>query len=609
MKTRSDLGKNYRNPILFADYSDPDVIRVGDTFYMTASSFNYTPGLPILVSKDLVNWELKNYALENIGQERYAVPRHSEGVWAPAMRYHDGIFYIYYGMPDEGYYVVRTRDPLGKWEEPVCILEGKGLIDPCPFRDDDGKAYIIHGYAKSRIGFKSILGIFEMSSDGLKAISEDHFIFDGNDPSHPAVTIEGPKVYKRNGYYYILAPAGGVKYGYQVALRSRNIHGPFEIRTVMAQGNTVINGPHQGGLVDTPNGDEWFIHFQDRGLYGRICHLQPVTWKEDWPVIGTYKASAAKADDDITAKDSLFGEPVYEFKKPDCGGESECVPDENVNSNVNENVNRCTDKKELWQDTFVDGKPSLDWQWLGDHSSSFWGRVSCKNPYRGREGAERAEKGLRLFCLNPSKEMEPVLWRSANVLTKKICYPLFREEVLMNASGLKKGERAGVCMMGGQYVTAYIAREDGGYYVCAAESEGEDSDKREKVINRFPLRELCDKMGISEDEAIANLKFIMSFTYKGRDFDSESLYFRNVDDNMFGKKPSLYIELQVKDGAPFDLGIEFMPSDHTWVGAKTGIYAVSAYTGDEQRIATSSSAADVSPWGYADFSSVVTVEL
>ena len=374
----SDLqnGK-YRNPILFADYSDPDVIRVGDTYYMTASSFNYTPGLPILISKDLVNWELKNYAVKNIGYDRYRIPRHSEGVWAPAIRYHDGMFYIYYGMPDEGFFVVRTKDPLGEWEEPVCILEGKGLIDSCPFWDDDGRAYVIHGYAKSRIGFKSILGIFEMSPDGLKAVSEDHFIFNGNDPQHPAVTIEGPKVYKRNGYYYIWAPAGGVREGYQVVLKSGNIHGPYEIRKVMHQGDTVINGPHQGALVDTVNGDEWFVHFQDRGLYGRICHLQPVSWQGDFPVIGT------------NPDDNGCGEPVYEMHKPDTGL-------------------ICDDPLYLeGSDDFRGGEISLIWQWMGNHDKLFWGKRD--------EG-----DGVRLFCLNPSGEREPVIWKSANVLTQKL---------------------------------------------------------------------------------------------------------------------------------------------------------------------------------------------
>lgn len=115
----------YRNPVLMCDYSDPDVIRVGDTYYLTASTFNYVPGLPILTSKDLVNWTLVNYALPNIPDPRYDVPRHAQGVWAPAIRHHDGRFYIYYGMPDEGIFMVSAEDPLGQWEPPVCVLPGK----------------------------------------------------------------------------------------------------------------------------------------------------------------------------------------------------------------------------------------------------------------------------------------------------------------------------------------------------------------------------------------------------------------------------------------------------------------------------------------------------
>ena len=190
-----DLGNGqYQNPILLCDYSDPDVIRVGDTYYMTASSFNYVPGLPILTSKDLVNWTLVNYALPRIPEERFSVPRHAQGVWAPAIRYHDGLFYICYGMPDEGIFMVRTDDPLGEWDAPVCVLAGKGLIDPCPFWDDDGKAYIIHGYARSRIGFKSFLGIFPVSEDGLHAIGEDHILYNGL-ATQP--TIEGPRCTRR----------------------------------------------------------------------------------------------------------------------------------------------------------------------------------------------------------------------------------------------------------------------------------------------------------------------------------------------------------------------------------------------------------------------------
>lgn len=520
----SDLGNGrFRNPVLFADYSDPDVIRVDDTFYLTASSFDYTPGLPILTSKDLVNWELVNYALNNIKEDRYDIPRHSEGVWAPAIRFHDGFFYIYYGMPDEGYYVVRTKDPLGKWDEPVCVLPGKGLIDPCPFWDDDGKAYIVHGYAKSRIGFNSILGIFEMSSDGLKAISEDHFIFDGNDPKHPAVTIEGPKIYKRDGYYYIWAPAGGVRPGYQVVLRSRDIHGPYEIRKVLDQGGSIINGPHQGGLVDTEDGKEYFLHFQDRGLYGRICHLQPVSWKGGWPVIGRDE------------KETGCGEPVYEMDIPvkrDTGYERTYL---------------------LASDDFKGGSYDLCWQWLGNHKSYFYGKTDKEN-------------GLRLFALNPSNDTEPVIWKSANVLTQKIIYPLFTCDISFGILGLKDGDRAGVCMTGGQYITAYVERNNSEYELKVAKSIGGDSDKKEEVLSSFALKEVLD------DPKEINIR--MRFGYD-EEVSGVDLYYQDVNAPYGGKNPHLSMELILKDGSLKDLSVCFEPLDHTWVGAKIGIFALS----------------------------------
>ncbi len=540
----SDLGNGrFRNPVLFADYSDPDVIRVGDTFYLTASSFNYTPGLPILTSKDLVNWELVNYALDNIKEQRYDIPRHSEGVWAPAIRFHDGMFYIYYGMPDEGYYVVKTKDPLGKWDEPVCILPGKGLIDPCPFWDDDGKAYVVHGYAKSRIGFNSILGIFEMSPDGLKAISEDHFIFDGNDPKHPAVTIEGPKIYKRDGYYYIWAPAGGVRPGYQVVLRSRDIHGPYEIKKVLDQGDSVINGPHQGGLVDTEDGKEYFLHFQDRGLYGRICHLQPVFWKDEWPVVGSDKMGAG------------CGEPVYEMDIP---------------------VKRETAYDRTFlsaSDDFEGGKYGLMWQWLGNHNSSFYGKTD-------------KEKGIRLYALNPSNDRDPVIWKSSNVLTQKIIYPLFTSDISFDISGLKDGDRAGVCMTGGQYITAYVERTGGEFELKIAKSLGGDSDKKEEVLSSFALKEV-----IKEPKDIS---IRMRFGYD-EEVSGVDLYYQDVNDPYSGKNPHLSMGLILPDGGSKDLSVNFEPLDHTWVGAKIGIFALSKNAAKDP--------------GFADFHYVTVKEL
>ena len=545
------MSPEYRNPVLFADYSDPDVIRVKDRYILTASSFNYVPGLPILVSKDLVNWKLETYAVEEVSEDgtkgiphedseaigkRFLVPRHSEGVWAPSIRYHAGMYYIYYGMPDEGIYVVTAEDPLGPWSKPVCVRPAKGFIDPCPYWDEDGRAYIVHAYARSRIGFKSILGIFEITPDGTKAISEDQFIFDGNDPRHPEITIEGPKVYKRNGYYYILAPAGGVTFGWQVALRSHDIHGPYEVRTVMDQGDTVINGPHQGALIDSQDGREWFLHFQDRGLYGRICHLQPVVWKEDWPIIG------------IDANSDGIGNPVHTWSFPEEEGEK--TPLES-------------------SDLFRDHKIGLQWQWLGN---------LAENPLAACSGKD----GIALRALNLSGEDFPIIWHSSNVLTQKIVMPEFMMDVRMDAAKLEEGNRAGILMMGGQYCTLYACREDAHTRIFLAESEGDDQNKREIVKASFDLGA----------EACEDLTFRMIFVRSSkasvseqgevtiRDAASPDLYYCNYD----SEKPVLRIFFRCGNGEFKDSGCRFTPSDHTWVGAKTGLYAL-ARTGAKSGIA------------------------
>lgn len=495
---KSDLGDGtFQNPILVADYSDPDVIRVEDTYYMTASSFNYIPGLPILVSKDMVNWELVNYALKEIPYKRYEIPAHAQGVWAPAIRYHEGRFYIYYGMPDEGIFMVSTADPLGEWDAPVLVLEGKGLIDSCPFWDEDGKAYVVHGYAKSRIGFKSILGIFPMSWDGKKAIGEDRFIYDGNETQE---TIEGPKVYKRDGYYYLFAPAGGVKTGWQTVLRSTNIYGPYEEKIVMAQGNTEINGPHQGALVDTQSGEEWFIHFQDRGFYGRIVHLQPVIWKNGWPIIG------------INGEETGVGEPCIIHKKPD----------------VPAVVEPCYLAA---SDDFESDRLNLMWQWMGNPKDDFYSLT--ENP-----------GNLRLYCKNPSGETEPILWRSANVLTQKLVCTYFEAEVKMNIAGLKRGDQAGMVMLGGQYAAFAVRPIEKKNTLVYVESMGEEPERTEKATF------LCQLLREQE-----NIWYRMAIT-------------KHEGGPRFTMKYSL-------DGEHYvDINTAFMPSDHTWVGAKIGLFAL-----------------------------------
>jgi hypothetical protein len=162
------LDGTFKNPVLYADYSDPDAVRVGDDCYMVASSFQCTPGLPILHSRDLVNWTLVGHALENLPEPRYAEVRHGEGIWAPSLREHAGKFFIFAPTPDEGIYVLTAPHPRGPWSKPKMLAAGKGLIDPCPLWDDDGKAYLVHAYARSRAGIRDRLRVRPMAPDATK---------------------------------------------------------------------------------------------------------------------------------------------------------------------------------------------------------------------------------------------------------------------------------------------------------------------------------------------------------------------------------------------------------------------------------------------------------
>lgn len=175
----ADLGNGkYKNPILYADYSDPDVCRVEDDFYMTSSSFNCIPGLQILHSKDLVNWTIINAAIPYAltPAEMPERPEHGNRVWAPSIRYHEGWFYIFWGDPDQGIFMTKTTDVHGRWSEPVLVLEGKGYIDPTPLWDEDGRVYLVHAFAGSRAGLKSVLAVCELNATADKLIAPSRIV-------------------------------------------------------------------------------------------------------------------------------------------------------------------------------------------------------------------------------------------------------------------------------------------------------------------------------------------------------------------------------------------------------------------------------------------------
>lgn len=394
---RADRGDGtYSNPILFADYSDPDAIRVGNEFFMVASTFNFVPGLPVLRSWDLVNWTVASHALPRIPGARYSEVQPGCAVWAPSIRFRDGRFMIFFPMPDEGIFVVTAPDPAGPWTTPRLLQAGKGLIDPCPLWDDDGKAYLVFAYAGSRAGIKHRLRVAPMASDASGLLGEGSIVFDGTE-AHPVV--EGPKFHKKDGWYYISAPAGGVPAGWQLILRSRTVYGPYEAKVVLAQRGGSVNGPHQGALVDDAIGDWWFLHFQEHQPYGRICHLQPVRWEDGWPLIGVDQDEAG------------VGRPVLSFRKPAGESDRTAPPD---------------------SDEF-DG-PEIGPQW-----------AFPANPVPGAASLAERRGHLRLRAKHVAKAELP---RSTGVLSQRVPAESFRAETLVDFSPVSPASEAGLAVLG-----------------------------------------------------------------------------------------------------------------------------------------------------------------
>ena len=506
----SDQGDGtYKNPILYADYSDPDVIRVGDDYYMTASSFNCIPGLPVLHSKDLINWEIVNYALRSLRMEGvepwdfFDKAQHGRGVWAPCICYHKGEYMIYWGDPDFGIYVVKTRDIRGTWDKPILVLAGKGRIDPSPLFDDDGKVYLAHAWAGSRAGLNSIITICELNSEGTKVIGEEALLYDGNDGINH--TVEGGKFYKKDGYYYLLAPAGGVAGGWQIALRSKYVYGPYEMKTVLTQGSTNINGPHQGGLVETRTGESWFLHFQDKGAYGRIIHLQPVKWKDGWPVMG------------INEK-NYCGEPVLTYKKPDVGM---IYP---IQTPVE-------------SDEFDSPHLGKQWQWHANPQQA-WGFPSVYGY-------------MRLYAQH-YPEAYVNFWDIPNLLLQKFPAPEFTATTKLSAVLLNEKDKAGLVVMGHDYAYIAIEKTNEGYVVIYATCKDAEQKTAETLISTVVPSKIKVKERYNNKTPIPSAEIYLRVKV-GKDGVCTFSY--SVD----GKK---YVSFNQT----------FTARQGKWIGAKTGLF-------------------------------------
>lgn len=491
----------YKNPIINADYSDPDAIRVGDDYYMISSSFEDVPGIPILHSKDLVNWTIIGHALTRlIPYDHFSVSRHGEGVWAPSIRYHNGEFFIYYPDPDFGIYLIKAKNISGPWSEPVLVEEGKGLIDPCPLWDNDGNVYLVHAYAGSRAGIKSILVVKKLNKEGTKVIDDGKLVYDGHelDP-----TIEGPKFYKRNGYYYIFAPAGGVPTGWQLVLRSKNIYGPYERKVVMDQGHSSINGPHQGAWVTTQTGEDWFLHFQDKGVYGRVIHLQPMKWINDWPVIGMDKDGDGK------------GEPVLRYKKPN-------VARPNGSSGRRKTFPIQTPQE---SDEFDELNLGLQWQWMANPKPTWY----FLNPSKGL---------LRLYS-NKLPDSAKNLWDAPNVLLQKFPAEEFMvtTKISFYPNPKLENEKAGLVIMGFSYANLAVKNKKDGMYLVYTVCNNAVNGKLEK---EKVLTKLNDATIFLRVKVLPGAKCNFSYSIDGKNFIDVNEIFQAEGGKWIGAKVGLF---------------------------------------------------------------------
>lgn len=426
----------YTNPILNADYSDPDIIKTKDGYYLISSSFNYVPGIPILYSKDLVNYKIVNYVINKL-PSFYNKVRPSNGVWAPSINYNKGKYYCFIPFPDKGIYYSTCKNPKkDKWSKLKPLLLGKGYEDPSVLFEN-GKAYLIFAFVKSRIGFNSKLGLIEFNESLTKKLTKDYkIIYDG---SKSTPVIEGPKIYKIKEYYYIFAPAFGVEHGKQLVLRSKNIYGPYEYQIVLEESKDInMNGPHQGGLVHLKNNDYAFIHFSYDEFLGRVVNLQPAKYNPltKWFTLGNNGFPTIKGN--IPTK-------------------------ENSKYKIN------------YSDNFKSKKLNLIWQTPGNISSDF---------------IKPTQYGL---ILNTQRKTKNTCIRDYTyILTQKLSSNNFISTLKFNIKNLKNNCSFGFTILGKKYMYILLTNQNDKTIVSFYTNDNSNTDKLEKtyILNKIVESEI-----------------------------------------------------------------------------------------------------------------------
>ncbi|CAN5398302.1 hypothetical protein BH10PLA1_BH10PLA1_01270 [soil metagenome] len=399
----------YHNPVLPADYSDLDCIRVGSDYYAISSTFQYSPGVVILHSKDLVSWNIVGHVVDDVTQigpqlNWDHMDRYGRGVWAGAIRYHQDKFWVYFGTPEEGYFVTSAKSPEGPWEPLHRLMGEAGWDDCCPFWDDDGQGYFVGTHFKD--GYKTWL--YKLTPDGRDLVPDWRVLL--NEGSGR----EANKLYKINGTYYHFYSEASAQGRFVMMQRSKNIAGPYEEKRQLSHAQRDAREPNQGGIVQAENGDWYFLTHHGAGDWeGRCASLLPVNWVNGWPVLGDVGSDG-------------IGSMVWSGHKPVA------------------NTPIVTPQSD---DDFSGPKLEVQWEWNYQPRADKWSlterpgflRLHAFKPLE-RDNLKKAGNTLTQRCMRAS----------TNVVT-----------VTLDVSGMADGQVAGLCHYSKESSTIGVRRKDG----------------------------------------------------------------------------------------------------------------------------------------------------
>jgi beta-xylosidase len=448
----------YRNPVLPGDYSDIDCIRVGADYYAISSTFQYSPGMVILHSKDLVNWRIAGHAIDDltqIGPELNwdRMNRYGRGVWAGAIRYQDAKFWVYFGTPEEGYFMTTAKTPAGPWEPLHRMMKEPGWDDCCPFWDDDGQGYFIGTHFKD--GYKTWL--FKLTPDGRDLVPGYRVLL------NQGAGREANKLYKIDGTYYHFYSESSPNGRFVMMQRSKNVAGPYDEKQQLGHAQKDAREPNQGGLVKTETGDWFFLTHHGSGDWeGRCASLLPVNWTNGWPILGT------------VGKDGI-GTMLWTARKP--------VPDTTVAFPQSD-------------ESFDGPKLGLQWEWNYQPRADKWSLAE-------RPGF------LRLHAFKPLERDN--LKKAGNTLTQR---PMRTRSnvatLLLDLRGMADGQVAGLCHYSKEFSTIAVRRKDG---VLGLESANNKTVTRGPAIStkKLWLRSTWDSDGKSNYSYSTDGKTFTSF--------------------------------------------------------------------------------------------------